>query len=89
MKNSIILTNRLLNSKNEIVYLGIIFSDTGRINNGVKVKGKRSDITMKYTNFCAQNYLAPFKIKLAVLHSCVKSSLSYSCETWGDVYQMI
>ena len=37
-----------------------------------------------------QNYLlkrkgAPLQVKLSVRHSCVMSSLTYSCETWSDV----
>ena len=86
MKVSIELSNGYLKYKSEIVYLGVIFSDTGRIYNDVKlfIQEKRSDIVIKYSNFCAKNYLAPLKVKLTVLQSCVMSSLSYSCETWTE-----
>ena len=68
------------------MYLGLIFSDTGKIGNDIKknIQSKRSNVTLKYTNFCAKNYLAPLKVKLAVLHSCVISSLCYGSETWGE-----
>ena len=68
-----------------MTYFGVIISDTGSINNDVKryIEGKRSNITIKYSNFCAKNQFAPLQIKLAVLQSCVISSLSYSCESWG------
>ena len=30
------------------------------------------------------NTFAPITVKTKVLHSCVSSSLLYSCETWGS-----
>ena len=47
-------------------------------------EGKRSNLTIKYNNFCKRNHLAPFEIKLMVLDTCVAASLIYGCETWGD-----
>ena len=75
-KITIYLQNGPLEYKNEIMYLGIIISDTGGINNDINlfIKEKRSNISVKYTNFCARNYLAPLSVKLSVLHSCVISS---------------
>ena len=86
IKNLLYLDNGLLKYKSEIVYLGLIFSDTGKIGNDIKknIQSKRSNITVKYTNFCAKNYFAPLKVKRTVLHSCVISSLCYGSETWGE-----
>ena len=50
----------------------------------LNIEKKRSNITIKFTNFCSRNYLAPIKVKLAVLNSCVMSSLWYGSETWGE-----
>ena len=76
----------MLSYKKEIVYLGLLFSDTGNINHDVRlnIQNKRSNVSVKYTNFCSRNYLAPVKVKLTVLHACVMSSLCYGCETWGN-----
>ena len=71
------LNNGLLCYKNEIIYLGLIISVTGNISRDIKlnIESKRTSISMKYTNICTKNYLAPIKVKLAVLHSCVMTSL--------------
>ena len=86
LKETIYLSNGILEYKHQISYLGVIFSDIGRIMNDIRlfITDKRSNITVKYSNFCSRNYLAPLKIKLSVLESCVMSSLTYSCETWGN-----
>ena len=85
-KEPLCFTNGMLSYKKEIVYLGLLFSDTGNINHDVRlsIQNKRSNVSVKYTNFCSRNYLAPVKVKLAVLHSWVMSSLCYGCETWGN-----
>ena len=64
----------------------MIFSDAGKINNDIKlfIHEQRKNITIKYSNFCAKNYLAPLKVKLSVLQSCVVSPLCYICESWGE-----
>ena len=86
VKEALYLDNRLLEYKESIVYLGLLFSDTGSISNDIKlnVQNKRNNISIKFTNFCAKNYLAPINVKLSVLHSCVMSSLCYGSETWGN-----
>ena len=65
------LSNGVLHYKHKIVYLGVIFSDTGKITNDIKdyVHERRTNITVKYSNFCARNFVA--------LHSCVMTSLGY------------
>ena len=50
----------------------------------LNMENKRANVTIKFTNFCAKNFLAPIKVKLDVLDSCVLSSLWYGCETWGE-----
>ena len=85
-KESIYLKNGELSYKKQIVYLGLLFSDTGIIKHDIdiNIKSRRSNVSVKFSNFCSRNYLAPLKIKLAVLHSCVMSSLCYGTETWGN-----
>ena len=84
-KESIYLKNGELSYKKQIVYLGLLFSDTGIIKHDIDINIKsRSNVSVKFSNFCSRNYLAPLKIKLAVLHSCVMSSLCYGTETWGN-----
>ena len=86
MKTNIHLENGCLEYKNQVVYLGGVFSDTGNINNDVSLylKEKRPNVTVKFVNFCAKNYLSPLSIKLKVLDTCVSSSLYYGSETWGN-----
>ena len=78
IKNSLYLENGLLKYKSEIVYLGLIFSDIGKIGNDIKknIQSKRSNVTVKYTNFCAENYLAPLKSN-SPFFTRVLSSLCY------------
>ena len=75
-----------LSYKNRIVYLGLTFTDSGKIKEDIRVNitEKKSNITTKYINFCAKNYLAPLKVKLTYLNACSLSSLCYGSETWGD-----
>lgn len=85
-KSDIILNNGHLEYKHQAVYLGAIFSDTGDIKNDVYLylTSKRSNMTVKFVNFCSKNYLAPLYIKLKVLNTCVSAALVYGSETWGN-----
>ena len=47
------------------------------------VAEKRSNVTIKYANFCRKNLLAPLDLKLHVLNTCVSSTLIYGCESCG------
>ena len=60
-------------------------SDTGNLKDDVNryVDGKRSNLLIKFRNFCRKNFLAPLFVKMKVLNSCVGASLVYGCETWG------
>ena len=75
-----------LKYKSEITYLGVIISDSGNLRQDIisLVAEKRSNVTIKFNNFCGKNFLAPLNVKLKVLQSCVVSSLLYSCETWSQ-----
>ena len=86
LKTTIHLDNGCLEYKNHVVYLGGFISDTGNIDTDVSLylKEKRPNVSVKFVNFCAKNYLAPFGIKLKVLDTCVSSSLCYGSETWGQ-----
>ena len=85
-KCSIKLKKGYLDYKSSQRYLGIIISDDGSIKHDVEtfIKEKRGNVIIKFTNFCSKNPLAPIKIKLQVLDSCVLSSLSYAAETWAN-----
>ena len=85
MKNGILLKNGVLEYKSTLTYLGVLISDTGKIKDDVLafVNGKRSNLTIKFGNFCRKNFLAPLCVKLKVLNTCVNASVTYGCETWG------
>ena len=85
VKSRIELNKGFLDYKEELTYLGVKISDTGNMKEDIVslLDGKRSNVTIKFTNFCTKNFLAPLDIKIKVLRSCVVSSLLYSCETWS------
>ena len=53
MKCDLKLKNGILEYKPIVTYLGVIVSDTGNIRNDIEkyVEEKRSNITIKYSNF--------------------------------------
>ena len=65
--------------------MGVKISDSGNLKEDVNryVDGKRSNLSIKFRNFCRRNFLAPLFVKMKVLNSCVGASLVYGCETWG------
>ena len=69
-----------------IRYLGVIVSDKGSSKHDISlfIKEKRSNILVKFVNFCNRNFLAPLHVKLRVLDTCVSSSLIYGSETWAS-----
>ena len=85
LKTGILLKNGILEYKSKLKYLGVFISDTGKIKEDVLyfVNSKRSNLTIKFGNFCRKNFLAPLLIKLKVLNTCVNASVTYACETWG------
>ena len=72
--------------KKVVTYLGAKISDSGIMLSDVNlyVKEKRRYVTVKFTNFCRKNFLAPFNIKIHILNTCISSTLLYGCETWGQ-----
>ena len=85
-KCCVILQNGMLEYKSELKYLGIVITDKGKIRHDVEeyINSKRSEITIKYGNFCRKNFLAPLDTKIDVLNVCVAASIVYACETWGN-----
>ena len=90
-KNSIAKTNLVMNCGilkycSSFEYLGVIISDSGSLKGDVKsyVDKKRSNISIKFGNFCRVNRNAPLSAKLTVLDACVSSSITYAAETWGN-----
>ena len=85
VKKNLPLKNGFLPYKSVIKYLGVKISDSGNLKEDINryVDGKRSNLSIKFRNFCRKNFLAPLFVKLKVLGSCVSASLVYGCETWG------
>ena len=79
------LINGFLPYKCELKYLGVKISDTGNLKEDVNryVESKRSNLSIKFRNFCRMHFLAPLFVKMKVLNSCVSASLVYGCGTWG------
>ena len=75
----------LIKHRNYLEYLGVIISDSGSIDTDIKtyLDSRRSNVSVKYLNYCSKNRNAPLSIKLDVLDRCVTSSIIYACETWG------
>ena len=85
-KSGIMLKNGLLEYKSILKYLGVKICDTGSLKNDIDmyIKEKRSNVTLKFNNFCKKNFLAPLHVKIKVLNTCVSAALIYACETWGS-----
>ena len=85
VKGRIELDKNHLYYKKEITYLGIKINDHGNLRKDIinSLDEKRSNVTIKFTNFCGKNFLAPINVKLKVLRSCVVSTFLYSCESWS------
>ena len=85
IKCNLKLKNGMLPYKNELKYLGVKISDSGSLREDVSryVEAKRNNVSIKFRNFCRSHFLAPQFVKMKVLNSCVSSSLTYGCETWG------
>ena len=86
LKTDIELSNGNLEYVSSYTYLGTIITDSGSIKHDVlcHINSKRSNLTIKYSNFCRKNYLAPLYIKQMVLDTCVNAALVYGCESWGN-----
>ena len=93
-KVSLELNKGYLNYKAYQKYLGITLTDSGSMKSDIAkfITQKRSEILIKYTNFCNKNFFAPLSVKLQILDTCVASSLIYAAETWsnyGDEVEVI
>ena len=80
------LRKGFLKYKSVQTYLGVIITDGGNSKHAVSkyIEGKRSNVLIKFVNFCNKNFMAPFHVKLHVLDTCVTSALLYACKTWAD-----
>ena len=85
-KNDLSFNGGVLEYKDKVVYLGVVISDTGIIQQDVDInfRVKSRNITIKFNNFCQKNILAPVNVKLKVLDICATASLLYCCETWSN-----
>ena len=76
---------KLLNHVDHICLLGSHLTSDVSIRQELKLHmDKRYKSVIKFYNFIRSNKLAPLKVKLSVLRSCVFSSLLYNCETFGS-----
>ena len=86
-KSHLVLNSGILKYKhNKLVYLGVYISASGSMKNDIKmvIAQRRANISIKYTNFCRANRNAPLSVKLDVLDTCISTSITYACETWGS-----
>ena len=62
------LKNGTLPYKSEVKYLGVKISDSGNLKEDVNryVEGKRSNLSIKFRNFCRKHFLAPLFVKLKI-----------------------
>ena len=74
-KDRLLLKNGNLFYKSVVKYLGAKISDSGNVKTDIElyIAEKRPNVTIKYGNFCKENFLAPLHIKLNVLDSCLCS----------------
>ena len=84
-KENIKIEGAVIKYRNYLEYLGVIISDSGSIDTDIKsyLDSKRSNVSVKFLNYCSKNRNAPLSVKLDVLDRCVTSSLIYASETWG------
>ena len=86
-RSSLILSNGVMKYKQNFKYLGVMISDSGSLKHDVTsyITQKRSNVSVKFSNFCKVHCNAPLSAKLKVLDCCVSSSIIYAAETWGNV----
>ena len=85
-RSNLILDRGVLKYKESFKYLGVFISDAGSLKQDVNsyIAHKRSNVSIKFPNFCTVHRNAPLSAKLEVLDCCVSSSLTYAAETWGN-----
>ena len=86
IRSNLVLDSGVLKYSSFMEYLGVVVSDDGLLTNDVKryVTRARSNISVKFTNFCNINRNAPLHVKLDILDKCAVPSILYACETWGS-----
>ena len=91
-KRNLELKNGMLEYKSILTYLGVKISDSGCLKDDIAayIKEKRSNVSIKFGNFCRKQFLAPLDIKMKVLNTCVSAALIYASETWAgtDIKQV-
>ena len=88
-KCNIVLPSGILKYKQYFEYLGIIISDSGVLKHDIKsfIDKNRSNVSIKFANFCQVNKNDPLYVKLKTFESCVSTTLTYACETWGNNFK--
>ena len=67
--------------------LGYTINDSGKLKDDFdnNINEKRSNLSIKFLNFCRSNFMVPLSIKFEVLNLCLKSTILFGCEIWGNV----
>ena len=84
-KEPIALQKGNINHLDEITYLGSMISSRGNVTQDVilEINSNKKHFN-KFFAFISKNYNAPMTVKEKVLESCLRSSILYNCEAWGD-----
>ena len=84
-RSAIKLENGWLKYRDEFVYLGVMFTDSGSVHNDLELhaRSKNKSVLIKLANFIRNNQFAPTSVKRKVLNACLKSAILYGQETWG------
>ena len=87
VKSKLDIGSGFLSYTSTYTYLGYTITRSGKLKDDFdnNINEKRSNLTIKFLNFCRSNFMAPLNIKLEVLNLCLKSTLLFGCEIWGNV----
>ena len=85
-KYHLVLNSDILKYKRTLKYLGVFIPDSGSINQDVMsfIAQTRSNVSIKFTNFCKVNRNAHLFGMLKVLDSYLFASITYACEILGN-----
>ncbi len=77
IKSDIELDSGILKYVSSQTYIGVIFTDTGKLAHDVSLhaKSKRPSITIKLVNFIRKNCYCPVWAKLKIMDTCINASL--------------
>ena len=72
------------------VWLGFILSYTNNVQKLIETNLNKKKFSLcRFYSWLEINETTPIKLKLNVLYSCMFASILYSCETWGNIDNII